>query len=337
MGALHFLDLVIGLAFIYFLLSIICLSLQEFKANFFNERSKNLEKWIKDTFNNKGETDSGPGLGDRLWKNIMIDGLTQSGRTVSYIPKEVFVSALLDEIYYGSDDSKPDDCLEVTKQRDMVMDNGFKETYDFNSLKDAIERPSVCLPKPFQRVIRQVYAESHENLETFRMRLERWFEMAMVRNSGTYKKKAQWWTFGFAILVTIGINVDSVQLASHLYDSPDESKRIADKAEVYFSQNQSLMVGEKKEIEETVKTIQADIKRIKDLKLPIGRENFELNPKSIPGWIITIFAVSLGAPFWFDTLNKLVNLRAAGKMPNGVSSISSEAEKRAKRLDNPME
>ncbi len=33
----------------------------------------------------------------------------------------------------------------------------------------------------------------------------------------------------------------------------------------------------------------------------------------VGGWIITVFALSLGAPFWFDMLNKLVNLRNSGK------------------------
>jgi hypothetical protein len=35
----------------------------------------------------------------------------------------------------------------------------------------------------------------------------------------------------------------------------------------------------------------------------------------ILGWLITAFAVSLGAPFWFDLLNKFVNIRASGKAP----------------------
>jgi hypothetical protein len=33
------------------------------------------------------------------------------------------------------------------------------------------------------------------------------------------------------------------------------------------------------------------------------------------GLFISIFAVSLGAPFWFDMLSKFVNLRSAGTPP----------------------
>lgn len=37
--------------------------------------------------------------------------------------------------------------------------------------------------------------------------------------------------------------------------------------------------------------------------------------KSLFGWIITALALSLGAPFWFDLLNKLMKLRAAVATP----------------------
>lgn len=36
---------------------------------------------------------------------------------------------------------------------------------------------------------------------------------------------------------------------------------------------------------------------------------------SWPGWLLTIVAVSLGAPFWFDVLMKIANLRANGPKP----------------------
>lgn len=38
--------------------------------------------------------------------------------------------------------------------------------------------------------------------------------------------------------------------------------------------------------------------------------------KKLLGFLITALAISLGAPFWFDLLNKFINLRAAGKREN---------------------
>ena len=34
---------------------------------------------------------------------------------------------------------------------------------------------------------------------------------------------------------------------------------------------------------------------------------------TIVGWILTAFAISLGAPFWFDLLNKIMMLRGGKK------------------------
>ena len=34
------------------------------------------------------------------------------------------------------------------------------------------------------------------------------------------------------------------------------------------------------------------------------------------GWIITMLALSLGAPFWFDTLNRFINIRNTGRSPD---------------------
>jgi hypothetical protein len=34
------------------------------------------------------------------------------------------------------------------------------------------------------------------------------------------------------------------------------------------------------------------------------------------GWLLTVLALSLGAPFWFDVLNRFMNLRNAGRAPD---------------------
>ena len=44
------------------------------------------------------------------------------------------------------------------------------------------------------------------------------------------------------------------------------------------------------------------------------------NWKKLLGFLITAMAISLGAPFWFDLLNKFVNLRASGAKPGSKSS-----------------
>ena len=48
-------------------------------------------------------------------------------------------------------------------------------------------------------------------------------------------------------------------------------------------------------------------------------------PGHFVGWILTAIAASLGAPFWFDTLNKFMNVRAAGTSPTEKGSDKSKS------------
>jgi hypothetical protein len=66
---------------------------------------------------------------------------------------------------------------------------------------------------------------------------------------------------------------------------------------------------------------------LQNLGLPLGwTVKSGGDPRNVPrdaqGWIfkiigllVTVFAISLGAPFWFDLLNKIVSIRASGRSP----------------------
>lgn len=45
--------------------------------------------------------------------------------------------------------------------------------------------------------------------------------------------------------------------------------------------------------------------------------------KSIVGWIITALAISMGAPFWFDLLNKFMKFRGATSKPDDNTGINN--------------
>ena len=46
---------------------------------------------------------------------------------------------------------------------------------------------------------------------------------------------------------------------------------------------------------------------------------------TILGWLITAFAISLGAPFWFDLLNKLMQVRNSVAIPVSVGKVSDSS------------
>ena len=78
-----------------------------------------------------------------------------------------------------------------------------------------------------------------------------------------------------------------------------------------------------------IKNIQNINSLLSQLPIPMGwtEGNYPSNAKfDFWGWIskligllITAGAVSLGAPFWFDIANKLVNVRASGNKPEKSS------------------
>ncbi len=54
------------------------------------------------------------------------------------------------------------------------------------------------------------------------------------------------------------------------------------------------------------------IKKARENKVFVYSPNQRGGLETILGWLITAMALTLGAPFWFDLLNKLVSLRGAG-------------------------
>ncbi len=48
-----------------------------------------------------------------------------------------------------------------------------------------------------------------------------------------------------------------------------------------------------------------------------------LKPRNLLGILITAFAIALGAPFWFDLLNKFINLRVSGAKPEDKTAAKT--------------
>jgi hypothetical protein len=63
-------------------------------------------------------------------------------------------------------------------------------------------------------------------------------------------------------------------------------------------------------LQEKLEIQQAKIGEINNV-LSLDRKSKQKN--AFLGWLLTAFAISLGAPFWFDILNKLMQLRSSLK------------------------
>jgi hypothetical protein len=54
---------------------------------------------------------------------------------------------------------------------------------------------------------------------------------------------------------------------------------------------------------------------VKMTSLPTLFEGFGMLISMMFGWLLTAIAVSLGAPFWFDVLRRVSNIRNSGPVP----------------------
>jgi hypothetical protein len=137
----------------------------------------------------------------------------------------------------------------------------------------------------------------------------------------------------FSFLITIGFNVDTISLASFLYSHPDERAKWANSAYSSVEDNKfKELIAKVPQSQKPISPADSllfEINKQHDniklaagalsAELPIGwtkaeRDSYSTNwPKKIGGWLITMFAVCLGGPFWFDVLGKLANIRSVIK------------------------
>jgi len=189
-------------------------------------------------------------------------------------------------------------------------------------------------------------ARSKGDADTFIGELEQWFDHGMDRASGWYKRKSQALMLPIALVLAVSMNVDSIQLASSLWQNTAQREAIVAMAANYkLLPTNAVLASEqetnaKNKAQPAVSQSASDVKGIKpvivdakavvteleQLALPIGWHEGQslceaVKSSALFGWLITACFVSLGAPFWFNTLGKALSLRAAGnKPPKGKSS-----------------
>ena len=158
---------------------------------------------------------------------------------------------------------------------------------------------------PLKDILDTIHDDSQETLDAVRDNLAGWFDEGMDRISGWYKRQANIWTFGIAAVLTAATNASSIHIAEELWRNDALRAQIAAQAQA-AAKNDNLPSLEATN-DDTFKD------------LPIGWDNVTGTRhdwfKRLVGWLITTAAISLGAPFWFDLLGKVANLRGSGARP----------------------
>ncbi len=188
--------------------------------------------------------------------------------------------------------------------------------------------------------------KDYQKLQQLQTNLENWYNDAMDRVSGWYKRYTQNVLMIVGLGLAIAFNVNSVRIAKTLWTDRDARQGMVDAASDYLKNHPAPPVatapgsgdqpanppsaGSSNVFEgDLAKRMEDSVQAVKDVSgkflLPLGwqhgwyvyRDWWTGDPigmvgKGIPvliGWLITAGALSLGASFWFDTLNKIMVIR----------------------------
>lgn len=193
-------------------------------------------------------------------------------------------------------------------------------------------------------------ASAEAQLEQLKRELDAWFEHTMQRATGWYRRKTQGWQFVIALFVVFFTNADTlmiteqlatnplaraaaVQSAVELVNTPPAAvvAAPAESAPTLGNQRESWLTARAR-VEEAVDQLYDTTARAQlQFGWPDARwsdatsseaalEDWQRWARKVLGLLVTVCAVALGAPFWFQVLEKLVKLRGAG-----ASSSNSKA------------
>jgi hypothetical protein len=285
------LEVAISLVFIYFLLSLACTMFNEWVSMLLALRARTLQSGIRNLLANEE-------LADKLYAHPLIKGLCKQGRLdrllkregrPSYISPQSFSLALFEIIAPTDPDAGPK---------------------PFQEVREAITQ----LPEPLTKTLLPLLDNAEGDLKAARENVERWFDTSMDRVTGWYTRNIAVITLCFAILVVGLSNADTIMMAQHF--SRDNALRAA----VIEAVDAQIKLG--MEADMTYSDVVTEIERLElplgwSLNSPDSLNEFDEIASKIIGLVISVLAVALGAPFWFDVLTKIASLRFAGKRPEG--------------------
>lgn len=314
------LEVAIGVIFVFILVSIICTAIREGIESWLKTRAAYLEHAIRQLLSdNKGE-----GLAKDIYTHPLIFGLFNKDYTPgsaagtpalfakgnnlpSYIPSRNFALALMD----------------VAARGPMKEDFTAEDSTPIVTLKHLRDNVS-SLGNPFvQRLLINAIDAAQGDINRAQANIEDWYNSGMDRVSGWYKRSTQIIIFSLALIISIGLNINTIKIATYLSTNQTARDLLVKNAETL---NKEGKLPEDR-------SYKATVSQLDGLGLPIGwPDNVKFNIKDLPsiffanilGWLLTALAASLGAPFWFDTLNKVMVIRSTVKPHEKSQEEASE-------------
>jgi hypothetical protein len=326
------LEVAVGMALVYLLLSFFCTSINEAIAGAIGSRARNLEAGIRALLSEAKLTEgrdavslteaiynhglvqslyrSGPGLGVTPWYSSA-QGLRRwwylGVKLPSYIPSRVFAAALFDLLFPHAQETGDAAGADPAAAQEAYM----------------LERLNHLPHGAATHALRALVKQAQGDLERTRIALSSWYDDSMDRVSGWYKHQTQVILFVLGLTVSVVVNVDSIAVGRALWNTPAVRAYTMAQAADYAHPGETFDQAKAED----------HVKQLEDLTIPIGWDRFlHAAPnvhrsllQSLLGWLLTSFAVMLGAPFWFDLLNRFMVVRSTVK-PQEKSGVEQAKE-----------
>jgi len=315
------LEVAIGIIFIYILVSILCTAIREGIESWLKTRAVYLEDGIRELLNDK----TGEGLATHFYNHPLIFSLfsgaynpSESSKLLtrcvrgtnlpSYIPAKNFALALMDIAARGpatnaasSDPYTPIVCLDTVR-------------INIANLKN----------ESVQRAVLTAVDCAQGNLNRAQANLEAWYDGTMDRVSGWYKRQTQWIVFGLCLAVTVGLNINTITIVDYLSQNNEARAALVKRAIELDPKDSASPNPNYDAVKKELNSMSLPIgwtagwgapRRSGDLESKVGTKFEWWNDIFAPffGWLMTAFAATLGAPFWFDVLNKVMVIRSTVK------------------------
>ena len=310
------LDFAIGLVFTFLAVSLAAGAATETVASVLKWRSHTLFQGIKALLNDP----NGKALAGELYKHGLINPRSDGSKASNwrtnpaYIDAEHFSVAILDIIKRLPDtpagQQPAAQQAPVQQQPDPVA-----------QLKAQIARVPGDKNGQLKTMLNGIVERALGDEEAIRAELSKWFDNAMDRVSGAYKRWAQLWSFLLALIIAALLNISTIDVARSLWKQPIDTKAIAPIATAKDQPKLSDALKDLKELDTLPIGWPITVKKGDDVKIEIGGLwcfFFGVLPwdwTRIAGWVITAFATLFGVPFWFDALQQIVRLKGSGPSP----------------------
>ena len=274
------LEVAIGLVLMLFLLSLVASSIVEVVSQLLRKRAKDLAAIIERMVGEPTDPAVPTVTGTTTYALLQM----ASERPPSYLPARAFGDAVLEIV--------------ATARR---------------GAGDATAM-FARLPTGLQAKLRPLLLNAQGDLTAIRAEVETWFDQTMDRLAGVYKRWTQVVLFAVGLTLAVAANASLFGVAAKLWHDPVTRATVAQAAS-------RVAAGDGSDPAANLEEVARRVDDLEEVGLPLGWAGDSPAGKGLgvagyaAGWLATAFLVMLGAPFWFDTLTKLVALRSSGRKP----------------------